>query len=272
MAPLLASYDQPAWDPTQFKLQPDGTFRISIRGMAAMAGIAVSGLSQSLSSAVHESPLPCARSLAAQGFEPVHVSSWGATGGIPESAAPYILEHYGITASSPSDQARAVLLAFSRVGINAYLKERLGVSRTWDTQIPQKPVEMLPLVNESITLLERLGGMDDRAEMLLRDVVLNHVLNASGGSSPKLTAIQYSSLSEYLQRECECPSHKCTPLATKIGKQIKRLYRESNGRDPQVQKQLVNGRNCDVALYEVDFLGSIKPQLVETITEFLKPT
>lgn len=26
------------WDPAQFKLQLDGTFRISIRGMAAMAG------------------------------------------------------------------------------------------------------------------------------------------------------------------------------------------------------------------------------------------
>lgn len=26
----------PSFDPSQFKLQPDGTFRISIRGMAAM--------------------------------------------------------------------------------------------------------------------------------------------------------------------------------------------------------------------------------------------
>jgi hypothetical protein len=27
------------WDASQFKIQRDGTFRISIRGMAAMAGV-----------------------------------------------------------------------------------------------------------------------------------------------------------------------------------------------------------------------------------------
>ena len=52
------------WDPSQFKLQPDGTFRISIRGMAAMAGIDFSSLARSLRSAVAENALPCARSRA----------------------------------------------------------------------------------------------------------------------------------------------------------------------------------------------------------------
>ena len=127
------------FDASQFKLQADGTFRISMRGMAAMAGVDKGGLSRSLSSAVDENALPCARSLLAQGFSPVDVSTWGETGGIPEDAAPFILEYYGITAASPSAQARAVLLAFSRVGINAYLKERLGVPRTWDTRPPAIP-------------------------------------------------------------------------------------------------------------------------------------
>ena len=94
------------FDRSQFKLQPDGSFRISIRAMASMAGVAVSGLSAGLSSAVHEKALPCARSLLAQGFDPVHVSTWGETGGIPDDAAPFILEHYGINAVSPSAQAR----------------------------------------------------------------------------------------------------------------------------------------------------------------------
>ena len=115
------------FDPSHFKLQPDGTFRISIRGMAGMAGVDDGALSRSLKSAAAENPLPCARSLLAHGFCPSAVSTWGETGGIPEDAAPFILEHYGINAASPSAQARAVLLAFTRVGINAYLKERLGV-------------------------------------------------------------------------------------------------------------------------------------------------
>ena len=128
-----------AFDASQFKLQADGTFRISIRGMASMAGVDHRGLTRSLSSAGDENALPCSRSLLAQGFSPGDISTWGETSGIPEDAAPYILEYYGITAASPSAQARAVLLAFSRVGINAYLKERLGVSRTWDTRSPSLP-------------------------------------------------------------------------------------------------------------------------------------
>ena len=137
---LLAQSNQTEWDPSQFKLQPDGSFKISIRAMAAMAGIDDGGLSRSLKSAADENPLPCARSLLAQGFDPADVSSWGETGGIPEDAAPYILEHYGITASSPSVQARAFLLSFSRCGINAYLKERLGLLN----QAPQPQAPALP--------------------------------------------------------------------------------------------------------------------------------
>jgi hypothetical protein len=81
------------FDRSQFKLQPDGSFRITVSAMAAMAGVDKGGLSRSLSSAVDENALPCARSLLAQGFCPVDVSSWGETGGIPDDAAPFILEH-----------------------------------------------------------------------------------------------------------------------------------------------------------------------------------
>ena len=152
---------QPNWDPSQFKLQLDGTFRISIRGMAAMAGVDDGGLARSLKTAADENPLPCARSLVAQGFYPADVSTWGETGGIPEDAAPFILEHYGITATSPSALARQVLLSFSRVGINAYLKERLGVSQVRDTQ----PLALAPAPNEDLafaglvaTMVEKVGG------------------------------------------------------------------------------------------------------------------
>ena len=117
------------FDRSQFKIQPDGTFRITVSAMAAMAGVDKGGLSRSLSSAVDENALPCARSLLAQGFNPVDVNRWGETGGIPEDAAPFILEHYGIHASTPSSTARGVLLALCRVGINAYLKEKLGLGQ-----------------------------------------------------------------------------------------------------------------------------------------------
>ena len=256
------------FDASQFKLQADGSFRISIRGMASMAGIAFSGLSASLSSAVHENALPCARSLVAQGFDPVHVSTWGETGGIPEDAAPFILEYYGITATSPSSTARKVLLAFSRVGINAYLKERLGVSQVRDTRPPALPGDVLTTVDRSISLLERLGGIDDRAQMLLRDVVLNATLSIAGGSAPQLGPAKELTVSEFLI-ELGCPAHKATKLATQIGKEVKRIYKEHNGRDPKTQPQLVNGRRCEVSIYEREWLTQNKADFTDAISQLV---
>ncbi|MCP9914847.1 hypothetical protein KBZ07_15855, partial [Cyanobium sp. BA20m-14] len=72
------------FDRSQFKIQPDGTFRLSIRAMADMAGVDQSGLTRSLNSAEDENALPCAKLLVAQGFRPEDVNRWGETGGIPE--------------------------------------------------------------------------------------------------------------------------------------------------------------------------------------------
>lgn len=162
----------PEWDPSQFKLQPDGTFRISIRGMARMAGIDDGALTRSLKSAAAENALPCARSLVAQGFNPAAVSTWGETGGIPEDAAPFILEHYGITASSPSAQARAVLLAFSRVGINAFLKEKLGVTedRNSGLALPSSFVQKVEAAKMLCDLVAYAGG--DRAISMARSLTV----------------------------------------------------------------------------------------------------
>jgi hypothetical protein len=256
------------WDPSQFKLQPDGTFRISIRGMAAMAGIAVSGLSQSLSSAVHENPLPCARSLTAQGFDPVHVSTWGETGGIPEDAAPFILEYYAFTAKSPSEQARAVLLAFSRVGINAYLKDRLGVSQVRDTQ-PVLP-DVLTTVERSCALLERLGGLDDRAQFVLRDIVLNHVARTAQGTlAPgELPTPRLLSLQEALLEFTDASPAESTKIASNRGRLVKRVYNEENGRPPLTHKQLVNGKPCNVCDYEEAWLKEHVNDLAALVEEY----
>jgi hypothetical protein len=64
-ASLCTPGDSLELDRSQFKLQPDGTFRISIRAMAAMAGVDQGGLTRGLKSADDENPLPCARSLVA---------------------------------------------------------------------------------------------------------------------------------------------------------------------------------------------------------------
>lgn len=254
-----------SWDPSQFRLQSDGTFRISIRGMAAMAGVDYSSLARSLRSAVAENALPCARSLVAQGFDPVAVSTWGETGGIPEDAAPFILEHYGITASSPSAQARAVLLAFSRVGINAYLKERLGVSQVQDTA-PALP-DVLHTVERSIGLLEQLGGVDDVAQLLLRDIVLNHAARSAGGVLALPESHSMLSLQEAFQQRAGATPHQASKLAAQYGRQIKALYKDENGRPPRTHKQLVHGRSCDVCDYEISWLQRHLDDLKQLVGE-----
>ena len=140
------------------------------------------------------------------------------------------------------------------------------VSQVRDTQLPAPDV--LETVDRAMGLLERLGGVDERAQMLLRDVVLNHTMKAAGGSAPMLEAAKELTLSEKLI-EMGCPTHKATPLATRIGREVKKVYRNQNGRDPKSQDQLVNGRRCAVAVYEIDWLASHEEDLRDAINTFL---
>lgn len=245
------------WDPSQFKLQPDGTFRISIRGMAAMAGVDDGALSRSLKSAAAENALPCARSLLAQGFSPAAVSTWGETGGIPEDAAPFVLEHYGITAASPSAQARAVLLAFSRVGINAYLKERLGVSQVRDTQpeLVALPVEaMLTTLERAAILMEQFGGLDDRDQLLFRDLTRNTVLRAAGST----IALPPAPEDEELTLSDAWLEVTGSPLPRRdgpgVGRLVAALYREEFDKEPPTRTQYVDGAPRQVKSYKRGWL------------------
>ena len=135
-----------------------------------------------------------------------------------------------------------------------------------DTQPVLAPT-VLDTVDRSIQLLERLGGVDERAQMLLRDVVLNTAMKSAGGTVPALEPAKELTLSEKLI-ELGCPSHKATAVATKIGKQVKAVYKNENGRDPKTQDQLVGGRRCAVACYEQDFLRAHERELQEAINHF----
>lgn len=245
------------WDPSQFKLQSDSTFRISIRGMAAMAGIDDGALSRSLKSAAAENRLPCARSLLAQGFDPAAVSTWGETGGIPEDAAPFILEHYGITASSPSQQARAVLLAFSRVGINAYIKERLGVTTHSKPQpeVVALPVEaMLTTLERAAVLMEQFGGFDDRDQLLFQDLTRNTVLRAAGSiiALPPAPEDEEMTLSDAWLEVVGSPLPRSRGSA--VGRLVAALYREEFLRKPPSRKQYVDGAPRQVNSYKRGWL------------------
>jgi hypothetical protein len=161
-----------------------------------------------------------------------------------------------------------VLLAFSRVGINAYLKERLGVSQVRDTQVAIPPVNVLDTVERSLDLLERLGGVDDRAQLLLKDIVLNNAARSAGGSIAALPEAKMLSLQEAFQQLAGASPQEATKLASKFGKAVKRVYKQENGRLPKTHHQLVNGRVCDVCDYEIDWLKKHSNDLSEAVIEY----
>jgi hypothetical protein len=168
------------------------------------------------------------------------------------------------------DLARWISAPFAVWMDRWFLEELQGqASQVRDTQpapATALPGDVLSQVDRSIGLLERLGGVDERAQMILRDVVLNVTLAAAGGSIPALGPAEDLTLSEYLT-ELGCPTHRATRLATRIGRQVKAVYRGSQGRDPKQQPQLVGGRRCLVAVYERAWLENICEELRDAIKE-----
>jgi len=139
------------------------------------------------------------------------------------------------------------------------------VSQVREVQ-PQLP-DVLNTVERSIGLLERLGGIDDRAQLLLKDIVLNHAAKSAGGTLT-LPGQRMLALQEAFLEFTDATPSEATKLATACGKSVKRFYMEVNGRPPKTHKQLVNGRSCDVCDYEFDWLSGIEDDLKTAVSEF----
>ena len=92
------------------------------------------------------------------------------------------------------DLARWISAPFA-VWMDGWFLEQ--VSQVQDTQPVFAPT-VLDTVDRSIQLLERLGGVDERAQMLLRDVVLNTAMKSAGGTAPALEPAKELTLSEKL--------------------------------------------------------------------------
>ena len=242
-----------SFDSSQFKLQPDGTFRITIRGAASLAGIDDGGLARSLKSAADENPLPCARALLAQGFCPADVSTWGETGGIPEEALPFILSHYGIEAVSPSKQARLALLAFSRVGINAYLKEKLGIKL-------QGSNEERDDWSWRLDLCRQVGiEFDERDKLQIKEAIVGQKLLAAGSAAMVYADIPVSRAVQEVFDGLVLP----LPKLSRIGVYLKRWYRQERGSDPIKHDQYVDGANRSVNTYPRDWIMGTLPRLAK---------
>ena len=161
------------------------------------------------------------------------------------------------------DLARWVSAPFA-VWMDGWLLEKTSPQQSSPPVLP----DVLSTVEQSINLLERLGGVDDRAQLILRDVVLNTAMKSAGGAVAELQPAGFMTLSEKLV-DMGVPSHKATDLAKSIGRVVKAYYRECTGQNPKTQPQYVNGRRCPVSLYETDFLTSIEQNLSKNIKNAL---
>jgi len=129
-----------------------------------------------------------------------------------------------------------------------------------------REVEMITLIESSLNLFDRLGGMDQRDEILFKDVVRNNLLAATSGSLPQIDP--ELALSDAWLEVFKQPLNPA--IFNKIGKLVARNYRKEFNEDPPLRDQFVNGRPCQVKSYRRSWLLRTLEQL--DLVSILKPS
>ncbi len=126
-----------------------------------------------------------------------------------------------------------------------------------------REAEVIALVERSISLFEKLGGLDERDELLFKDIVRSNVLTASSGMLPAIPGAEELTLSDawlevfqqVLPRNQFCSA----------GKLVARAYREDFGQEPPLRQQYVDGAPRQVKSYRrswlIDTLKRFRAQL-----------
>lgn len=119
--------------------------------------------------------------------------------------------------------------------------------------------EVVALVERSVALFERLGGMDQRDELLFKDIVRSSVLSASSGTMPALPGDDELTLSDAWMQVFQevLPRTKYRSA----GILVANAYREDFGEEPPTRQQFVDGAPRQVKSYR-------RSWLVETLERF----
>lgn len=119
--------------------------------------------------------------------------------------------------------------------------------------------EVIALVERSVALFDRLGGLDQRDELLFKDIVRSNVLCASSGSVPTLAGEDELTLSdawmEVFQEVLPRTKYRSAGIL------IANAYREDFGEEPPTRQQFVDGAPRQVKSYR-------RSWLVETLQRF----
>jgi hypothetical protein len=159
------------------------------------------------------------------------------------------------------DLARWIRAPFA-VWMDGWFLESLQQAQPAQVESPPprlREVEVIALVERSISLFEQLGGLDQRDELLFKDIVRSNVLTASSGmllgapTDEELTLgdAWLEVFQQALPRNQFCAA----------GKLVARAYREEFGEEPPYRQQFVDGAPRQVKSYR-------RSWLIETLKRF----
>jgi hypothetical protein len=115
-----------------------------------------------------------------------------------------------------------------------------------------REAEVIALVERSIGLFERLGGLDQRDELLFKDIVRSNVLTASSGQLPGAPTDEELTLGDGWLEVFEQALPRDQFCAA--GKLVARAYREEFGEEPPCRQQFVDGAPRQVKSYRRSWL------------------
>ena len=163
------------------------------------------------------------------------------------------------------DLARWISAPFA-VWMDGWFLESVQQAQPTPVETPPprlREAEVISLVERSIGLFERLGGLDQRDELLFKDIVRSNVLTASSGlllgapSDEELTLgdAWLEVFQQALPRSQFCAA----------GKLVARAYREEFKEEPPRRQQFVDGAPRQVKSYRrswlIDTLKRCRAQL-----------
>lgn len=169
-----------------------------------------------------------------------------------------------------TELARWISPAFS-VFVNRWFREEVERRTTPQPQspTPAEPTsfrlrgpELIALMKDSMILMERLGGMDERDELMFKDILRNNMRTANSGQLLPTPADEELTLGDAWLEVFQQPLPRNQFCAA--GKLVARAYRDDFKEAPPRRQQLVGGAPRLVNSYR-------RSWLVDTLQRFRSP-
>jgi hypothetical protein len=132
-----------------------------------------------------------------------------------------------------------------------------------ESTLQLREAEVITLVERSIGLFEQLGGLDERDQLLFKDIVRSNVLTVSSGLLPGTPTDDELTLSdawlEVFQQVLPRTKYRSA------GMLVAEAYREDFGQEPPLRQQFVDGAprqvKSDRRSWLIDTLKRFRAQL-----------